>query len=67
MITKPELDASRAELGAPSAEMVLPSVRHLLEEAIELPILACDEMDLDPDLEPDHDDEPDHAALGPVC
>ncbi len=36
-------------------------IRHLLEEAIELLILACDEMQPDVDLEPDVDDEPDLA------
>ncbi len=33
-------------------------LRHLIEEVIELLLLACDEMDGNPDLEPDADGEP---------
>ena len=56
-----ERDASRAAQSLASAEMVQKSVRHLIAEAVELLILAIDEMEPDVDLEPDVDDEPNLA------
>ena len=46
--------------GSMAAQPAPPSdaFRHLIEEAIELLLLACDEMDGDPDFEPGADGEP---------
>ena len=55
-MTAPLKDLARSLRAMP------PSARKLVEEAIELLLLACDEMDGDPDLEDDGTAEPSEDA-----
>ena len=57
------MSARTVEALARSLRAMPPSARRLVEEAIELLLLACDEMDGDPDEEDGGDAEP---SLGSV-